>query len=150
MTIGSGVANSRYGLALLLLLVASLPGGTALAADDWPVFKPGLWQSTRDMNLDAGAKQPPLEIKHCVDPSAEMREQRVKLTKGGCRFSPLVRSGKDYRYSADCKMGGLSMVSRSVLTVLGDSAYEIRIESEVGGQVTRELLRARRVGDCAK
>jgi hypothetical protein len=35
-----------------------------------------------------------------------------------------------------------------VLTVENDGAYTIRVESNFGGEPTRELLRARRIGDC--
>ncbi len=37
-----------------------------------------------------------------------------------------------------------------VLTVDGDSAYTIRVESDFGGEATRELLQARRTGDCPR
>ena len=87
-------------------------------------------------------------MRHCSFVTVDMRQQRAKLTKGGCRFSPVVRAGGEYRYSADCKIQGLTTISKSVLTVAGDSAYEIRIESEFEGEATREVLRARRVGEC--
>lgn len=134
----------------VLLAAANLIAGTAVAADDWPVLKPGLWESTREMTSGDGRKKPPIKVSHCVDPNAEMRQQQATLTKGGCRFSPVVRSGKEYRYSAECRIQGMSTVSRSVMTATSDSAYEIRVESEFGGEVTRELLRSRRVGDCSR
>ena len=149
MTTRGSFQGFRLGSAVLVAL-GILLGGDAVAADDWPVFTPGLWETTREMSFGDGEKEPPLRTRRCADPSAEMGEQRAKLTQGGCRFSPVVRSGKDYRYSADCKMRGMSTVSRSVLTASSAGAYEIRIESEFGGEVTREVLRARRVGDCPR
>jgi hypothetical protein len=138
------------GVMPLLLATASLFAGNAIAADDWPVLKPGMWESTREMTSIDGRKNPPLKVSHCVDPRAEMNQQKATLTKGGCQFSPVVRSGTEYRYSAECRIQGMSTVSRSVLTATSDSAYEIRVESEIGGEVTREVLRSRRVGDCSK
>ena len=134
----------------LLLATAGLLAGNALAADEWPPLKPGLWESTREMTFGDGRKNPPLKVRHCVDPGADMQKQRANLVKGGCRFSAVVRTGNEYRYSADCRIQGLTTVSRSVLTTSGDSAYEIRVESEFEGEITRELLRARRVGACPK
>jgi hypothetical protein len=134
----------------VLLAAANLVAGSAVAADDWPVLKPGLWESVREMTSGDGRKNPPIKVSQCVDPRAEMRQQQATLTKGGCRFSPVVRSGKEYRYSAECRIQGMSTVSRSVMTATSDSAYEIRVESEFGGEVTREVLRSRRVGDCAR
>jgi hypothetical protein len=77
-----------------------------------------------------------------------MKRQNEMLTKGGCRFTPVTRSGNAYSYSATCKMQGMSGTSKSVVTVDGDSAYALRVESDFGGESTREVLRARRTGDC--
>jgi hypothetical protein len=40
--------------------------------------------------------------------------------------------------------------SKSVITVEGDSAYKVDVESKQGSKTTREQLFARRLGDCPK
>jgi hypothetical protein len=47
-------------------------------------------------------------------------------------------------------MQGMSGTSKSVLSVTGDSAYTLRVESDFGGEATRELLTAKRLGDCPR
>ncbi|MBK7901767.1 MAG: hypothetical protein IPJ97_01580 [Proteobacteria bacterium] len=49
--------------------------------------------------------------------TADQEAQQAMLTKAGCQFTPLVQSGKAYRYSATCKMAGMTIKSDSVLTV---------------------------------
>ena len=122
---------------------------TLAVAADWPSFKPGLWQFERTM-ASAGKPTEKVSTSECMDPTAEQAEQRAMLTKAGCRFSPLEQSGKTYRYSADCKMGGMSVTSKSVLEAQGTEAYTITIDSVTDGVKTHEVVTARRVGDCKK
>jgi len=59
-----------------------------------------------------------------------------------------MQSGKTYRYSATCKMAGMTTTSDSVLEVESADAYTITVDSTVDGSKTHEVLRARRAGDC--
>lgn len=122
--------------------------GTAAAAD-WPTFKPGNWTFDRTMT---GTGSTPDKVSHteCTDPTADQKEQQAMLTKAGCQFTPLAQSGKTYRYSATCKMAGMTTKSDSVLEVDSAEAYTITVDSIVDGSKTHEVLRARRIGDCAK
>ncbi len=131
-------------LAILALGCVSI----AMAAD-WPAFKPGQWRFERTMQgTDATPRQ--VSTTDCVDPAADQKAQRDMLTKAGCKFTPLTRDGSAYTYSADCRMGRMTSTSKSVLEVESAEAYSIRVESTVDGKTSREVLRARRVGDCAK
>lgn len=130
-----------------ILLAATVIMGPA-AADDWPALRTGMWEFNRTIETPGTPGKPQIiQTKKCTNPSDDMKKQNEMLTKGGCQFSPVTRSGNTYTYSAVCKLKVLSGTSKSVLTVENDSAYMIRIESDLGEQ-TRELLRARRVGDC--
>jgi hypothetical protein len=122
---------------------------TLAVAADWPSFKPGLWQFERTMS-SAGKPPEKVSTTDCMDPTAEQAEQRSMLSKAGCRFSPLEQNGKSYRYSADCRMGGVSVTSKSVLEAQGAEAYTITVDSVADGVKTHEVLTARRVGDCTK
>jgi hypothetical protein len=86
----------------------------------------------------------------CTDPTADQKDQQTMLTEAGCLFTPLTQTGKTYRYSATCKMGGMSTKSDSVLEAESPEAYTITVDSTVDGSKTHEVLRARRIGDCAK
>jgi hypothetical protein len=45
-------------------------------------------------------------------------------------------------------MQGLHVQSKSVITVESDSAYKVEVTSTGAGVPTKELLVAKRVGDC--
>lgn len=135
---------------------ALLAGATILAcvfstamADDWPTFKPGLWQFDRTMEGMGPAPQK-VSRKECVDPTADQKSQQAKLAKGGCVFSPIVRTGTTYRYSATCKMAGMTTTSKSLLEFQSAEAYTVTVDSTMDGERSHEVLVARRLGDCAK
>jgi hypothetical protein len=120
-------------------------------AADWPTFKPGDWTFERTMTgTDAQSMPDKLSHTECTDPTADQKAQQAMLAKAGCEFSPLVQSGKTYRYSATCNMAGMTTTSDSVLAVESAEAYTITIDSIVDGRKTHEVLRARRIGDCAQ
>ena len=142
-------ARECIGGPLRLLSVAALAlGSVSIAvATDWPAFKPGQWRFERTMD-GTGPTPQKISKTECVDPTADQKAQRDMLAKAGCKFSPLAQSGRTYRYTADCKMGNMTSSSASVLEVDGPEAFTITVESTVDGSKSREVLRARRVGDC--
>ena len=131
---------------LAALLACAVP--LALAAD-WPTFKPGQWTFDRTMT-DMSAAPQKVSTSECTDPTADQKAQQAMLAKAGCQFTPLTQSGKTYRYSATCKMAGMTTTSDSVLEVESAEAYTITVDSIADGSKTHEVLRARRTGDCAK
>jgi hypothetical protein len=141
----------RRGKPVHLLSIAALAAGgvSLVVAADWPSFKPGQWQLERTME-SAGKTPEKVSLSECFDPTAEQAKQRAMLSKAGCQFSPLEQSGTTYRYSANCKMGGMSSTSVSVLEVQSAEAYTITIDSVMGSTKTHEVVTARRVGDCPK
>jgi hypothetical protein len=129
----------------MLLLVGAPPASAA----DWPTFKPGQWSFERTMS-GAGAPTDKVSTTECTDPTADQKEQQAMLTKAGCQFTPLAQSGKTYRYSATCKMGGMTSKSDSMLEVESAEAYTVTVDSTVDGKKSHEVLRARRTGDCSR
>jgi hypothetical protein len=121
--------------------------GVAMA-EDLPVLRQGMWEFSRTMEAGGNGKPQVIATKKCTDPSADMKLQNAMLTKAGCSFSPLVRSGTTYTFTSQCTLQGISVQSRSVLSFASDSAYEVNVESSQGGKVSRERLVARRVGGC--
>ncbi len=129
-------------------LVAGVAGVAAAAwAEDLPAFRKGMWEFNR--TVDTGTGKPQLiSNKECTDPTAAMRKQNDMLTKAGCKFSSVTRSGGAYTFTSDCAIQGVTAQSKSVLTPGGDSAYTVDVESRQGGVTSRERLVAKRVGDC--
>ena len=131
---------------LAALMASTVP---IAQAADWPTFKPGNWTFDRTMTGE-GAAAKKVSTSECTDPTADQKEQQAMLAKAGCQFTPLTQNGKTYRYSATCKMAGMTTTSDSVLEVESAEAYTITVDSVVDGSKTHEVLRARRTGDCAK
>lgn len=142
------VTSAGTHISTLVLALVTLAASIALAAD-WPAFRPGRWTFERTMS-GTGPKSDKVSRTECTDPTADQREQQAMLAKAGCVFTPLTQSGKSYRYSATCKMAGMTTRSESVLEAEGPEAYTITIDSTADGSKTLEVLRARRIGDCAK
>ena len=134
----------------LFCFTALAMGSLSIAeAADWPAFKPGNWTFDRTLT-PTGAPAKNISRTDCTDPTADQKEQQAMLAKAGCQFTPLVQSGKTYRYSTTCKMAGMTIKSDSVLSVDSTEAYTITVDSTENGVKTHEVLHARRIGDCAK
>lgn len=120
---------------------------TASLAEDPPAFRKGMWEFNR--TVDSGtAKSQTMTTKECTDPTDDMKKQDDMLTKAGCKMSPVTKSGNSYSFTSQCSIQGVDLQSKSVLSVESDAAYTVNVESQQGGQITKEVLVARRIGDC--
>jgi Protein of unknown function (DUF3617) len=132
------------------ILIACLAVGTALtalAAEQLPAFKPGLWEFKR--SVESGDGQPAtLTNQKCTSPTDDMNKKTVAMAESGCQPSPVSRSGNFYTFSLKCTIQGVPIESTSVITFESDSAYKVDVESKQGDKTTREQLSARRVGEC--
>lgn len=135
--------------ARLVLCAALAAVSSAVVADNPPVFKPGLWEFKRTVE-DARLGGEPLELedRRCADPTAEMRDTSDTLALQGCKVSPVSRAGNRYSFDYQCDMQGTRYESHSVITVESDGAYRAEITGRGGESSSKEVLRARRVGDC--
>lgn len=133
----------------LLACVALLAHAAPLPAQDWPVLRQGRWQFDRTIEGMGPAPQK-VSRTECIDPTANFRRQQEQLARAGCTVTPPTRRGDDYRYTARCTLAGTATVSESVMTVTGPDGYTVRVASTVDGKATREVLVARRLGDCTK
>jgi hypothetical protein len=77
-----------------------------------------------------------------------MKKQNETLAKAGCKLSPISRSGNAYNFTSDCALQGISAQGKTEIRAESDSAYTIHIETRQGKQLTKEVLKARRTGDC--
>ena len=119
----------------------------AAMAEDLPVLKPGLWEFKRTVRGEIG-KPLTLDSRKCTDPTADMKKTNAMLAGQGCKFSAVARSGNTYSFSARCQVQGAQYESRSTMTVDGSSAYRVEVTSTGTGPGTKELLVARRIGEC--
>jgi hypothetical protein len=138
----AGIARSRL-LVLSLFVLA-----TAAFADDFPKFRPGLWEFKRTVEGAKGTTKPIVtELQKCTDPT-ENFTKRGELP--GCKLTPMTRKGSTYSFTVDCNIKGVDVHSGSATVVESDSAYKLTIETTAGDRHTREVLVAKRIGDCKK
>jgi hypothetical protein len=130
------------------LVVGVLLTMAAISArgDDTPQFKAGLWQYSRS-NSGAPSGTPPMTTQKCTDPTQLFKE---KPQMESCKFSATTRSGNTYSFTADCTIHGTPLTSKTAIVVDGDSAYTMTVDSQGGGLTTKEVLVAKRVGDCTQ
>lgn len=127
-----------------LLAALALP---AFAADELPAFRAGLWEFKR--SVDGGDGRPAmLTNQKCTNPTEDMQKKTETMIAAGCKPTPVTKSGNLYSFSFRCKLQGVDIESKSLITVESDSAYKVDAESKQGGKTTREQLDARRIGNC--
>ena len=130
--------------ALALAALVPLPAG---AADQLPVFRPGLWEFRR--SVDGGDGRPAeLTNQKCTDPTADMQQKSATLIAAGCKPTPVMKNGNLYSFSLKCNLQGVEVESKSLITFESESAYQVDAESKQDGKTTRERLFARRIGNC--
>jgi hypothetical protein len=140
--------DSKARSAKAVIVAASLASmACPVHADDWPVFRYGMWNFVRTIESGAGGGRS-IANKKCMNPTEDMKKQHEMSAQAGCTVSPVARSGKAYTFVSTCKLQGQPVESKSTMTAESDSAYRIRVESKAGGQSTKELLVATRSGDC--
>ena len=93
-----------------------------------------------------------MNTQRCASPNDDMKRQNAMLEKAGCHFSPFTKAGKTYTLTTECTAKNPPMTSRTttVITVDSDGAYTVQVDATANGQSTKELLTARRIGDCPK
>ncbi len=129
--------------------VGAAMASAAALADELPVLAPGMWEFKRTVESQgAGGKPMNVENRKCTDPTAEMRKSNDMLAKQGCTFTPVSKSGATYTFTSDCRIQGVRYQSRSVITVESGSAYRVDVTSSGSGPSTKEVLVAKRTGDC--
>jgi hypothetical protein len=139
-------------ISMRMICHAALAGSLAITAavstaEELPAFRKGMWEFTRTVESSSGKTQT-LTTKNCTNPTEDMKKQNEMLGKAGCKFSPVTKSGRAYTFASKCSIQGVAAQSKSVLTVVGDTAYKVNIDSQHGSEHTKELLVAKRIGDC--
>jgi hypothetical protein len=133
----------RASIIVFALLVAAASG---VGAAETPQFEPGLRTFNRtSQGSQPGSKPVTAATQKCTDPT-QLFNKPAQMP--GCKFSPMTRSANTYSFTADCTIQGAALTSNTVIAVESDSAYTQTVESHGGGQSTKEVLVAKRVGEC--
>jgi hypothetical protein len=139
---------------LCLLIAAGIYFASLISiahAEDMPAFRQGMWEFNRTIESTANSGKPQsIKNNRCTNPTDDMKKQKEMLSKLGCKLSSANIDNKTYSFNAECKIQNNTVQTKSVITVENDSAYNIRVESQSGDQITKEQLQARRTGDCTK
>jgi len=133
---------------LLCAIAASAACGADAAPAGLPAFRPGLWSFSLTVNR-YGEKNPQVRtMTRCADPGEEIRKKWLNLAAQACKFSPVTHTGNTYSYSSSCDSQGRQLQMKSVIVVDSDDSYRVDSQSHTLTQASREIVVARRVGDC--
>ena len=64
--------------------------------------------------------------------------------------SGAILRGNTYTFTSSCNMRGMASNTKSTIVVENDSAYTLTVEGTAGGEPVREVMKARRIGDCSR
>lgn len=138
---------NHWSKAVAFLCVTAIP--CLAIADELPALRQGMWEFTRTVEDSIAPGKPTnMTTKNCTDPAADMKKMNALLTEHGCKFSPSVKTGNTYTFESECTLQGVSMKSHSVMSVESDSAYKIDVTSTAATRSTKEVLVAKRLGNC--
>jgi len=142
--------NPRVVRVATITLASALAITAQAFAQEWPSLRHGMWDITRTMQAPGGGAPKTVTAKRCMDPAADWQRQNAQLTQAGCTFTPIKRSGSTYTFSSSCNVMGVSSTTTTTIVVESDSAYTLTVEGKTDGEPTKEVMKAKRIGDCAK
>jgi hypothetical protein len=148
--------KQRAVVVLWVLLQTTWRFSCAIASDELPVLRAGLWEYQRTLQRsDENWSPKDTTVRECGSPTTVLQEQNAVYRKLGCAIATTRVTESTYQVTADCPTkSGIKTESRGVATFDGDSAYTSVIDSEgaVAGKPVKfvERLSAKRIGDCEK
>lgn len=143
-------------VALYVLLQPTWEVPCAIASDDLPTLRSGLWEYQRTVQRsDEDWSPKDTTVRECGSPTTVLEQQHAVYRNLGCAIVSTRVTESTYQVKADCPTkNGIKTESRGVTTFDGDGAYTSVIDSEgaVAGKPVKfvERLSAKRVGDCEK
>ena len=85
------------------------------------------------------------EMTRCVDPTQAMKATFASASIGSCRSSRPEKVSNNYIFSNRCDYMG---PVKTVITVQSDEAFTEVNELTVGQLLRKDLVIAKRIGDC--
>jgi len=135
-------------LAASLAALAALPA----VAQDFPKLKSGLWEMT-----NTNSKRPNEAMKSTICLDASLQQDMVKMSTGMmagmCSKSEMHMTGNKFVGEATCNFGGSTMKSKSVMTLIGDTAYRTEahatFDPPMGGNASSDtVIEGKHLGAC--
>jgi hypothetical protein len=134
--------------ALVVLLALPLAAG----AQDLPRLKAGLWEMTNTSSQRPGQ---PMKSTVCLDATLQqdMIRMGTGMMQGMCSKHELKVSGNKVTGEAICNLGQSKMTSRSVMTMMGDTAYRTEAHAKfdppmMGTAQSETVIEGRYLGAC--
>lgn len=138
----------------LLPLLAAMAFAGAASGQDYPKLKSGQWELTIS-TTKASTGAPPVKSTMCIDDALqrEMTSMGSGWSREMCTKNDFKRDGAKFVGNAECKIGESKIVSRSVMTLAGDSAYHTEINASyeppfMGMKESQTTLDGKYVGPC--
>jgi hypothetical protein len=126
--------------------------GAALA-QDYPKLKSGHWEVA--ISTGKAGSMPPQKSTMCIDDALqrEMMSMGAGMSREMCTKNEFKREGARYLGSAECKMGESKILSRSVMTLTGDTSYRTVINATyeppfMGMKESQTTLDGKYMGAC--
>jgi hypothetical protein len=137
----------------ILVAIASIATASAALAQDYPRLKSGHWELTIASRQAANA--PPQKSTMCIDDALqkEMMSMGAGMSREMCTKNEFKRDGARFVGNSECKMGDSKIVSRSVMTLTGDTAYRTEITATyeppfMGMKDSQTVLDGKYLGAC--
>jgi Protein of unknown function (DUF3617) len=143
------VRKSRLGPLLAFAIVAAVAAGRMAVAEELPQFRQGLWSYSSTKFVQGNTRPRARNLQVCVDPTRDMQKKWQTLALRACKFSPIAHDGNRYTYTSTCQSKGVSLQATSTISADSDSSYRVETESRADSFLEKEIILARRVGDCA-
>lgn len=136
-----------------LVAAACIALAGAAVAQDYPKLKSGHWELT--IVPRQGANAPPQKSTMCIDDALqkEMMSMGVGMSREMCTRNEFKRDGARFLGNSECKIGESKVVSRSVMTLTGDTAYHTEINAKydppfMGMKDSQTVLDGKYLGAC--
>ncbi len=121
--------NIRYALCAFLISCAT---GALADPIEMPNRKPGLWEVKINRS---GGQIPAQTVQHCTDVSTDkdMNASFGPMTKEMCSKQDMRKTSTGMVIDSTCNIGGMTSVSHMEVTGDFNSAYTIKMTSQVSG-----------------
>ena len=129
-------------VAVALTLVSPPPA----AALDYPVLKNGQWEITMTGSAGNGA---PRTSTLCLDASTQknMLDMGLGMQKERCSKMETRRDGSSFYTEAECRMGNSVIKAKTVMTMIGDTAYRTESSATFDPPLLKDLRESKSVID---
>ena len=146
-------SQPKFPTVITLFAVGVVLGTVGADAKEPPRFRPGLWQFDRTLEINGKESDrrlidnlliKPRETR-CVDPTAALPVASRPMFMCNCRVTRSQPSENEYVTLSYC---GRGEPVKAGLKVESDTAYTDIREGKIGGNTTKDIIVAKRIGDC--